>query len=228
MPKLGKDAPVNTNTKKNVLQHIRHQGVLNYEPQQNVMKKTMILIAAFAVLFTSLSAAVDDRRVASYGKEAPSVIVEQQGSRQALESMRGKWVVLSFWSSTDPLSRLTQNRIASIVKSGSESDNDGIAGNDAEIEFQTPAGVYSLGNQTKVEVLSVNFDRSEPLMKEIVKLDNLLESSQSRVISLQEIKRLCQAFGMDNGLRSFIIDPEGKVAMADPDEETLKLLLANR
>jgi hypothetical protein len=33
---------------------------------------------------------------------------------------------------------------------------------------------------------------------------------------------------MNNGLRTFIIDPNGKVAMADPDEQTLSLLLANR
>lgn len=188
----------------------------------------MILIAAFAILFTSLSAAVDDRRVASYGKEAPAVVVEQHGTPQALETMRGKWVVLSFWSSTDPVSRLTQNRIASIVKSGTQSLPDGNDGNDAEIEFQTPAGIYSIGPETKVEVLSVNFDRSEPLMNEVIKLDNLLESTQSRVVSLQEIKRLCQAFEMNDGLRSFIIDPEGRVALADPDEKVLNLLLANR
>lgn len=187
----------------------------------------MILIAAFAILVTSLSAAVDDRRVATYGKEAPAVVVERDGARQALEALRGKWVVLSFWASTDPISRLTQNRIASIVKSGDKHNFDG-TGNDAEIEFKTPAGVYSLGNQTKVEVLSVNFDRSKRLMDEIVSLDNLLKSSQTRVQSHEEIKRLCEAFEMNSGLRSFIIDPEGKLVMADPDEETLRMLLASR
>lgn len=188
----------------------------------------MILIAAFAILFTSLSAAVDDRRVAAYGKEAPAVVVERNGARQALEALRGKWVVLSFWSTTDPVSRLTQNRIASIVKSATGDDSNGNNGNDAEIEFKTPAGVYSLGNKTKVEVLSVNFDQSEPLMNEIISLDNLLESSQTRVKSKEEIKRLCDAFEMNSGLRSFIIDPEGKLVMADPDEETLRKLLASR
>lgn len=192
------------------------------------MKKTMILIAAFAILFTSLSAAVDDRRVAAYGKEAPAVVVERDGDRQALDGLRGKWVVLSFWSTTDPVSRLTQNRIASIVKSGSSHHTDGANDNDAEIEFKTPAGVYSLGKQTKVEVLSVNLDRSEALMSEIVSLDNLLENSQTRVKSPDEIKRLCDAFEMKSGLRSFIIDPEGKLVMADPDEETLRKLLATR
>lgn len=190
------------------------------------MKKTMILIAAFAILFSSLSAAIDDRRVAAYGKEAPAVVVDRNGVTQALEALRGKWVVLSFWASTDPASRLTQNRIASIIKSGETNSSRG-NGNDAEIEFKTPAGVYSLGKQTKVEVLSVNFDRSEPLMNEIVTLDNLLESSQTRVNSSEEIQRLCDAFRMDNGLRSFIIDPEGKLVMADPDEATLRKLLAS-
>jgi hypothetical protein len=191
------------------------------------MKKTMILIAAFAILLTSISAAVDERRVAVYGKEAPAVVVERNGVAQTLEEMRGKWVVLSFWSSTDALSLLTQNRIASIVKSGNRTTT-GTAGNDADVEFQTPAGVYSLGKQTKVEVLSVNFDRSEPLMNEIVSIDNLLKSTQTRVTSSQEINRLCNAFEMNNGLRTFVIDPKGNVAMADPDELTLQTLLANR
>lgn len=223
MPKIGKETG-GLRAVENMFYNIK--SFLNYEPQQDVMKKTMILIAAFAILFTSLSAAVDDRRVAAYGKEAPAVVVERNGARQALEALRGKWVVLSFWSTTDPVSRLTQNRIASIVKSGNS--HDGNNGNDAEIEFKTPAGVYSLGNKTKVEVLSVNFDQSEPLMKEIISIDNLLESSQTRVNSKEEIKRLCDAFEMNSGLRSFIIDPEGKLVMADPDEEALRQLLASR
>lgn len=198
---------------------------LNYEPQQNVMKKTMILIAAFAILFTSLSAAVDDRRIASYGKEAPAVIVNRQGTPKTLEALRGKWVVLSFWSSTDPESRLTQNRIASIANRAGEPTTDG--SNDAEIEFRTPAGVYHLGTEKKVEVLSVNLDRSESLMNGIVKLDNLLESSQTRVNSAQEVNRLRQAFEMGNGLRTFIIDPEGKLAVADPTDAQLAQLFAS-
>ena len=32
---------------------------------------------------------------------------------------------------------------------------------------------------------------------------------------------------MNNGLRAFIIDPEGKLVMADPDEDTLRMLLAS-
>lgn len=225
MPKIGKESNRNFSGQKRCIDIF---GLLNYEPQQNVMKKTMILIAAFAILFTSLSAAVDDRRVAAYGKEAPTVVVERDGTSMALDALRGKWVVLSFWSTTDPLSRLTQNRIASIVKSGNGHDANGASGNDTETEFKTPAGVYSLSGQTKVEVLSVNFDRSETLMREIVSLDNLLESSQTRIQSHEEIKRLCDAFEMNSGLRSFIIDPEGRLVMADPDEETLHMLLTYR
>lgn len=188
----------------------------------------MILIAAFAILFTTLSAAVDDRRVAVYGKEAPAVVVDRNGDAEALDGLRGKWVVLSFWSSTDPESRLTQNTIASIVNSDDSRYTDGIAGNDAEIEFKTPAGVYSLGKNKQVEVLSVNFDRSQALMNEIVSIDNLLESSQTRVESKDEIKRLRDAFEMTDGLRSFVIDPKGRIVMADPDEQTLRLLLTSR
>lgn len=188
----------------------------------------MILIAAFAMLITSISANVDDRREAAYGQEAPAVVVERDGHTEALEALKGKWVLLSFWSTTDAESRLTQNRIASIVNSTDSDKAVNGNGNDAEIEFKTPAGVYSLGKNNQVEVLSVNLDPSASLMNEVVDIDNLLESTQTRVTSKEEIRRLCNAYEMNSGLRSFIIDPEGKVAMADPDEASLRMLLASR
>ena len=100
-------------------------------------------------------------------------------------------------------SRITQNRIASIVKSRPAATA-GEKSNDAEIEFRTPAGTYQLDARTEVEVLSVNFDRSEPLKTET------------------------ETFPNDNGLRAFIINPEGEIVMADPDEDALRLLLASR
>lgn len=183
----------------------------------------MTLIAAFVVLFTSLSATVDSNRTAYFGKEAPAVVYDRNGAAESLQSMRGKWVVLSFWASTDLESRLLQNRIASIMKAAHDND---ASGNDAKIEFQTPARVYTLSPRENVEVISVNFDSTPGMMQEIVKLDNLLEGTQCRVGSVNEISRLCESFRMDNGLRSFIIDPEGRLAVADPDEATLRLLLS--
>lgn len=187
----------------------------------------MILIVAFAFLWISLSATSDERRVAAYGEEAPAVVMSRSDSLVALESFKGKWTVLSFWSSTDPVSRLAQNRIAAVVRASRLGTSDSIEGrNDAEIEFKTPAGVYSLGNRTPVEVMSVNFDSNESMMAATVRLDNLLESSQGRVTSNDEISRLRQAFAMEQGLRTFLIDPDGKLVMADPDEASLRLLLA--
>lgn len=190
------------------------------------MKKTMILIAAFAILFTSVSAAVDERRVASFGKESPAVVVENNGMKSSLESFRGKWVVLSFWSSTDAQSRLTQNKIASLAKSADASLSNGERSNDDEIEFRTPAGVFHLGASTQTEVLSVNLDSSASMMNEIIKLDNLPPTARARINSENEAMRLREAFEMVDGLRTFIIDPAGRLVMADPSDEALSKLLA--
>jgi hypothetical protein len=232
MPKIGKEIRAASGAKNMEGAALEtcclHPDFLNYEPQQNIMKKTMILIAAFAILLTSISATVDERRVAAFGKEAPAVVAQRNGRVLTLDEMRGKWIVLSFWSSTDAMSLVTENRIAAIVKSSDKGTSNGATGNDAEIEFKTPAGVYSLGKNAKAEVLSVNVDSSERLMSEIIKIDNLLESSQVHVNSAEEINRLRDAFKMNNGLRSFVIDPDGNLVMADPDELTLQTLLANR
>lgn len=218
-PKIGKVPGVNSPPVKGFF-----LGNLNYEPQQNVMKKTMILIAGLVVLFTSVSAAVDDHRTARFGEETPAVVVEQQGSRISLDAYRGKWVVLSFWASTDPVSRMDQTRMVSMVSDDSTACDK--SGNDAEIEFHTSAGNYTLGNNTQVEVLSVNLDKSPEMMAETVRLDNLQGSTQSRVASAADAERICKAFAMEKGLRTFVIDPEGRLVMADPDEASLRLLLS--
>lgn len=191
------------------------------------MKKTMIVIVAFATLLLSLSAAVDERRVAAFGKQAPAVMIEQQDREFALESMKGKWVVLAFWSSTDPVSRVAQSKLASIVSSA-EAVSCGSDVNGSEIELSTPAGSYTLLPRDKVEVLSVNLDSSKRMMQEIADIDNLPESSCSRLKSGTAASAVCDAFRMDNGLRTFVIDPAGRLAIADPDESTLERLLCRR
>ena len=76
-----------------------------------------------------------------------------------------------------------------------------------------------------VEVLSVNFDRSERLMDEIVRCDNLDPSSQFHVGTSDDAAAIRDAFQLHNGLRTFIIDEQGKIICADPTEEQLLTVL---
>lgn len=160
----------------------------------------MFIIVSFVVMLVTLSASVDKSRYAVIGRQAPTVVVERGDTAASLQSMRGKQVVLSFWSAADAESRVMQTKLAALVR-------------------RAGAGA---GN---VEVMSVNFDRSEGLMNEIVNLDNLDTSSQYYVGSTDQAQAMRQAYEMQQGLRTFIIDAEGRIAVADPTDSQLARLM---
>lgn len=164
------------------------------------MKKTMFIIVSFVVMLLTLSASVDKGRYAQLGKEAPALVAGRAGSAASLQGLRGKKVILSFWSAGDAESRVMQTKIAALArKAGAKADN--------------------------VEVMSINFDRSERLMDEIVRIDNLDESSQFHVGSPDEARALRDAFSMHNGLRTFIIDTDGTIEAVDPTDTQIARVL---
>lgn len=162
------------------------------------MKKLSIVIAGFAVLLMSSSAFVDKRRDAAIGAEVPSLVVNNADSVLSLESLKGKWVVLSFWSASDAVSRFAQGEVSRFAR---------------ELKGSSKA--------ESVEIVSVNFDRSEQLMNEIVRLDNFSGVMQFHVSDKSEKDELRNVFRMKEGLRTFIINPEGVLAEADPSYESL-------
>lgn len=165
------------------------------------MKKLVIIITCICALMLGASAFVDNRREAAIGNHAPTMVIGEGDDAVSLESLRGKWVVLSFWSAADAESRLGRNQI--------------------EAFFRGP-GAEAAG---EVEVVSVNFDRSSQLMEEIVRHDNLM-GEHHHVASQETIDALRSAFRMDNGLRSFVIDPDGKLVAADPTVGDLNRIFA--
>lgn len=180
-----------------------HNGFLNYESQPFVMKKLLALIASFAIMLVTASAFVDKRQEASLGEGSPMLVVNSGDSLVSLDSFQGCWVILSFWSAADARSRMTQNDVAVFMRSH---------------KLPAQAG--------KVEVVSVNLDRSERLMEEIVKIDNLDENSQFRIDNASMAEYAIQAYRMNEGLRTFVINPEGKLVAADPSVDDLKRIIS--
>ncbi len=137
------------------------------------------------------------------GSIAPSVIVEKDNTPIGLDDSRGKYVILSFWSSSDAESRIRCNEVTALVKSLYETDSQ---------------------KEEQVRVMAVNFDRSERLFNEIVRRDNMDDASQFYVSgnSATMIKR---AYGLDKGLKTFVIDPVGRIVAVNPDKEELSDLL---
>ncbi|MDE5942272.1 MAG: peroxiredoxin family protein [Muribaculaceae bacterium] len=175
------------------------RGFLYYEPQNVIMKKLSIFIAGFATLLFSVSAFADKRQEASIGNVAPGLVLSNSDSVVSLESLKGKWVILSFWSSSDAVSRLARNEVKRFTDTLPE---------------ETMA--------ERIEIVSVNFDRSEQLMNEIIRLDNLDGAAQFHISDPEEESELRKSFRMAGGLRTFIINPEGVLVAADPSYEKLR------
>lgn len=165
------------------------------------MKKLSIFIAGLAILFLSASAFADKRQEAALGNQVPELVLINNDSVLSLDSLKGKWVILSFWSASDALSRLSRNEVSRYV--GSLQDD--MAEN--------------------VEIVSVNFDRSEKLMDEIIRIDNLQGALQFHIADFDRENQLRQAFNMAGGLRTFIVNPEGVLVSADPSYENLATII---
>lgn len=172
----------------------------------------MTIIASFAVMLVFLSGRVDDTREATLGGRAPEVIgtpVALEASEESLEEVapldmarrEGRRVILSFWSAADAPSRLLQSQVNALLRDHNASNN-----------AQAPT----------VEAVSVNFDRSERLMKEVIRLDRLDEGSQFRIGNADAGLALREAYRMEQGLRTFLIDEQGRIVAADPSEEELR------
>ncbi len=163
------------------------------------MKKLKLLIVSFAVLLMTTSAFADKHQDVAIGNDIPSLVIKNDSSEISLPSLKGKWVILSFWSASDAESRLTQNRITTFTR-------------------RLPVTAQNI----PVELISVNLDRSKQLMQEIIKIDQLNSEMQFHIEDQDEIAVLRKTFRMDNALRTFIINPQGKLAFADPTEDDLK------
>lgn len=150
------------------------------------MKKATLLIAVFAAFLISLSAVFDGSEAPIKGNRAPSFELSNGFTTVNLDEMRGKYVLLNFWKSSEADSRMKCNQYARILE---ESD---------------------------INYVSVNLDGSEVLYHEILKRDGLDSKTQYHAKD-SEVEYLCSAFGLADGMKSFLISPDGTILAINPD-----------
>ena len=159
----------------------------------------MSIIAFFAVVLMSLSAHTGRVFEAAEGYKAPALELEYQGKTLSLDDMKGRFVLVNFWSSLDAMSRISASDYDSYVR--------------------------KTGNEQQLSLISVNLDPSEALFREIIRRDGLSESAQWHVEGHQA-GRISDAYNLRHGLCSFLIDPAGRIIAVNPDKEQLKAALA--
>lgn len=159
----------------------------------------MIFIVFFVVLLISVSAHTDKVIDAKNGYIAPSLTLDYEKETLSLEELKGKYVLLSFWSSTDAISRVACNEYTSFSKQVN-----------AEEQFC---------------FVSINFDKSEGLFKEIVKRDNLNARTQFNVQG-DEANKIKRTFHLEDGYNTLLIDPTGRIVATNPSTTALTKILS--
>lgn len=160
------------------------------------MKKAIMFIACFAFLVLTLSAFTDRTTAPVVGYSAPGLsLTAADSTSTTLEAMKGEYVLVTFWSSSDAASRIRCNEYTALA-----------------------------GRNDRVKHVAVNFDRNAMLFDEVVKRDNLTASMQYHVEGLKadDIKK---DYHLDRGLHTFMIDPKGVIMSIDPDAERVNSLL---
>lgn len=160
------------------------------------MNKTLLILAVLGLLtlFTSAyySAPADSR----IGYKAPALVLgDKNNDLSPLQQQRGENVLLSFWSSDDPESRLSNLRYDRLVR----------------------------GMDDGVVHVSVNLDRSESVFNAILAVDNLDRSTHYHS-SAEVQESIIKSWRLDDGFHSFLLDPNGKIIAIDPDASTLSSL----
>lgn len=157
------------------------------------MKKSLLIIAVFVGILVCAVGYSDSQYRTSLGHIAPSLWVPDGKDGVSLNDLRGNYVLLNFWKSTDAPSRRSTNDYTAWLR-------------------RHP------GNNIKY--MSVNMDESPALFNEIVKLDSLIPSTQYHVDGVVA-RAVSDSYGLDDGLGTMLIGPDGKILAHNPSWDEL-------
>lgn len=161
------------------------------------MKQTLFLIIVCVGLLLCAVGYSDSRYRTSVGRVAPGFVVGNSSGKLSLDSLRGDYVLLNFWNSSDAPSREAANRYTAWMRSHPGTD---------------------------LVFLSVNFDDSEGLFREIVRIDSLNPSQQYHPDE-RTAKAIGDNYGLGDGYGSLLIDPSGHIIAHNPSAEQLARLV---
>ncbi len=141
-------------------------------------------------LFTSAyyTAPADSR----IGYKAPALVLGNSNGLSPLMQHQGENVLLTFWSSSDPESRLANMHYDRLSR--------------------LPGADY-------IHV-SVNMDRSVSVFNSVVELDDLNRTTQFST-SVEAQDAIIKSWRLNEGYHSFLLDGQGTIVAVDPDAKLL-------
>lgn len=168
------------------------------------MKKTiLLLLLAAAVCIISVAAYTERVYQPAEGFRAPEFSAEALSpgkSPLSIDENRGRYVLLSFWSSADPASRMRNMNYDALVHRIDDHPD---------------------GSPSRLAFISVNFDASPVLAEQIARRDSL-ELSELANVQGPAARRLIADYRLSDGYRAYLIDPAGRVVATNPSPQTLE------
>ncbi|MCM1067285.1 MAG: redoxin domain-containing protein [Muribaculaceae bacterium] len=161
------------------------------------MKKTFLLIALAAGILLFAGEYAAGTRHTTPGMSAPALELREADSTVARDRLHGDYVLLCFWSTLDAVSR----RDANLYTAWSRSHPD-----------------------APLKVIGVNFDDSQGLFREIVRLDSLEADNQFHV-SGDTAEMVARNYGLEQGYGSTLVAPDGKIVAINPQVDNLAALV---
>ncbi len=152
-------------------------------------------MATLAVVMLFTSASSNNGKGGIVGKSAGDFTISNADGVMSLSQLRGKYVLLTLWSSADVVSRLDNIR----------------------------CDRYATTSE-KVVQMSVNFDRSKLLFDELVAADSLNTSTQYYCES-QDRSIFEQKWGGNQQYNSYLINPSGTVIAVNPSNQEINRLV---
>lgn len=150
----------------------------------------LVLVVGAIVLFGTKVIGVESQP--DEGRQAPELSLTRNDSTLSLQDLRGRYVLVDFWSSADAASRVKSNEYNRLP----------------------------ISSAARIKRLSVNFDRSEELFNEIVQRDHLNPEEQY-FAGESDYNKIIRDYGITQGYNSFLIDPQGKIIAVNPDNAYL-------
>lgn len=160
------------------------------------MKKPLFLIVGLTLLLFFASSNVDSKHGNRVGDMAENLTISNADTAVSLQTMKGKYVLLSFWSSADARSRI------------------------ANIECDAVARNFG----DKLALVAVNYDRDELVFNEIISGDKLRKDTQFYDRD-GENSSIFEDYDLGRGFKTYLIDPAGKIVAENPGAAKLASIL---
>ncbi len=126
-------------------------------------------------------------------EEAPLLTLTNDSKTTLLESLKGKYVVINFWSASDPMSRINNRQLADFT---------------------------STLPSSQIRFVSICTDKDITLQTEIMDNDQLPESAIT-LSAIDVAPEVLDDYQTSSGCRSFLIDPFGNLQKISPSESDI-------